>query len=83
VALIACALILYGVIAWLGWALWAQLRTGRITWIPWSFRWPTIQRAEQPFSFLATIAGQVLGLFAMFVFGLAVTYAVLNPDSTR
>jgi len=73
-------LVMYGVTAWLGWALWGQVRTGRIAWIPWSFRWPTIHRAKQPFSFWATVAGQVLLAFVVAFFAFALTAAVLNRN---
>lgn len=76
---VVCALIVYGVTAWLSWALWGQLRIGRIAWIPWSFRWPTILRTEEPIRFWMTVAGELLGLVVVAVFDLALTLAALTP----
>jgi hypothetical protein len=80
-ATVGCALVAYGVSGWLVWALWGQIRTGRIAWIPWSFRWPRILRAEQPLSFWATVAGQLLGLFVVAFFDFILTYAALTSIS--
>jgi hypothetical protein len=75
------AFVMYGVTAWLCWALWKQLRHGRVTWMPWSFRWPTILRADQPLRFWMTVAGEVLLLLVTGFFDLILTIATLVPNS--
>lgn len=77
---VATAVVAYAIAACLCWALWRQVQTGRIGWMPWAFRCPTITRTGQPVRFWMTVAAQAILALVVAIFPVALTVAVFDPN---